>query len=57
MMIVSAKVSKRKFLTGLLIAVAVIALLVFLCSKADATGGEPAEDPTTANTAADNEAR
>lgn len=57
MMIVSAKVSKRKFLTGLLIAVAVIALLVFLCSKADASGGEPAEDPATANTAADNEAR
>ena len=42
MMIVSAKVSKRKFFTGLLIAVAVIALLVFLCSKADASGGEPA---------------
>jgi len=57
MMIVSAKVSKRKFLTGLLIAVAVIALLVFLCSKAGATGGATAEDPASANTAADNEAR
>lgn len=58
MMIVSAKVSKRKFLTGLLIAVGVIALLVFLCSKADASGGAiPDEDPTTVNTADDNEAR
>jgi len=57
MMIVSAKVSKRKFLTGLLIAAAIIALLVFLCSKADASGGNMADDPTAANTASDNEQR
>ena len=57
MMIVSAKVSKRKFLTGLLVAVGIIALLVFLCSKADASGGEDTEDPAVANEAATNEAR
>ena len=57
MMIVSAKVSKRKFLTGLLIAAAIIALLVFLCSKADASGGNMTDDPTAANTASDNEQR
>ena len=57
MMIVSAKVSKRKFLTGLLIAVGIIALLVFLCSRADASGSNLPEDPAEANIASDNEAR
>lgn len=57
MMIVSAKVSKRKFLTGLLIAVGIIALLVFLCSRANASGSNLPEDPAEANIASDNEAR
>lgn len=56
MMIVSAKVSKRKFLTGLLVAVGVIALLVFLCNQASASDtGSP--DPRDAATAGDNDAR
>jgi len=44
MMIVSAKVSKRKILTGLLVAVGVIALLVFLFLKSEET--VPAPDST-----------
>ena len=44
MVILSAKVSKRKILTGLLVAAAVIALLVFLCGKADT----PSSDAETA---------
>lgn len=57
MMIVSAKVSKRKFLAALLVAVGVIALLVFLCSQASASGGEELRDPREAATAGDNDAR
>ena len=38
MMIVSAKVSKRKLFTGLLITAAIVALLITLCGKADASG-------------------
>ena len=44
MMVVSAKVSKRKFLTGLLAAVAVIALLIVLVGKADASSESVPED-------------
>lgn len=44
MMIVSAKVSKRKLLTGLIVAVGIILLLVFLCGRADAGVTEPSED-------------
>ena len=40
MLIVSAKVSKRKFLLGLAAAVCVILLLVFLFQKSDSPGGE-----------------
>ena len=56
MMIVSAKVSKRKFLTGLLIAAAVIALLVVLCDKADASG-DAVQDQISQGKAATNEER
>lgn len=56
MMIVSAKVSKRKFLTGLLIAVAVIALLVVLCDKADASG-DAVQEQIAEGKAATNEER
>ena len=41
MLILSAKVSKRKILIGILIAAAVIALLVYLCGKADTAPGDP----------------
>ena len=52
MMIVSAKVSKRKLLTGLLAAVAVIALLVFLFTKSEEppAGNEPTEPSLSAST-------
>lgn len=56
MMIVSAKVSKRKFLLGLLAAIGVVALLVVLCNQADATGSEE-QDPIAAARAGDNDAR
>ncbi len=45
MVIVSAKVSKRKILAGVLAAVCVIALLVVLCTKAD-TPKEPSKEST-----------
>ena len=57
MMIVSAKVSKRKFLTGLLIAAAVIALLVVLCDKADASGEGAPQPQVTEGKASTNEER
>jgi len=57
MMIVSAKVSKRKLLTGLLIAAGVIALLVFLCGKADASADPSANDTAAASKASTNEER
>lgn len=57
MMIVSAKVSKKKVLTGLLVALGVILLLVFLCSKADATGESTPGDSTMTSEAATNEQR
>ena len=55
MVIVSAKVSKRKILAGVLAAAAVIALLVFLFTKSE----EPSapEDPAQILEAATNEAR
>ena len=56
MMIVSAKVSKRKLLTGVLVAVGVVLLLVFLCSKADVNADTPPDTPTTGE-AATNEQR
>ena len=57
MMIVSAKVSKRKFLTGLLIAAAVIALLVVLCDKADASGEGTPQTQVVESKASTNEER
>ena len=54
MMIVSAKVSGKKVLTGVLVAVGVILLLVFLCSKAS---GEMPAEPSVTNEAATNEQR
>lgn len=56
MMIVSAKVSKRKILTGLIVAVGVILLLVFLCSKA-AESDASAESPAQTLEASTNEER
>ncbi len=56
MMIVSAKVSKRKLLTGLLAAVGIICLLVFLFNRSDVP--ETSGDTTAPSTdAATNEAR
>ena len=57
MMIVSAKVSKRKLLTGLLIAAGVIALLVFLCGKADASADPNTNEPAATGKASTNEER
>lgn len=57
MMIVSAKVSKRKFLTGLLVAVGLIALVAALCSRADASDSSAAEDPAATGKASTNEER
>lgn len=57
MMIVSAKVSKRKLLTGVLVAVGVILLLVFLCGRADADGSEAPEDTITVQEVATNQQR
>ncbi len=57
MMIVSAKVSKRKFLTGLLIAAAVIALLVVLCDKAGASGDRDTQTQIAEGKASTNEER
>ena len=57
MMIVSAKVSKRKLLTGVLVAVGILLLLVFLCGKADAGSSAPAEEATITNEAATNQQR
>ena len=57
MMIVSAKVSKKKVLTGFLVAVGVILLLVLLVNKADATGDAMPENTTVTNEASTNEQR
>lgn len=54
MMIVSAKLSKRKILIGLLMAAAVIFLLVLLLGK---SGAPAAEEPGSATQAATNEER
>lgn len=56
MMIVSAKVSKKKALAALLAAAAVVALLVFLCGRADASGGDSSKAAVT-DEAPTNEAR
>jgi len=47
MVILSAKVSKRKILTGLLVAAAVIVLLVYLCNKADTPSAEEEQTEQT----------
>ncbi len=57
MMIVSAKVSKRKLLTGVLVAVGLILLLVFLCGKAGANTDSSPETPAAANEVATNQQR
>lgn len=57
MMIVSAKVSKKKLLTGVLVAVGVILLLVFLSSKADSPGDATTHPQEMTNDAATNEQR
>ena len=56
MMIVSAKISKRKVLTGIIIAAAVILLLVTLFNKSEETGSSP-NSPTQSLDAATNEQR
>ncbi len=55
MMIVSAKISKKKVLTALLAAVAVIAVLVILVSNTDA--GIPQQEKPVSQEAATNEER
>ena len=57
MMIVSAKVSKRKLLTGVLVAVGVILLLVFLGGKADANDTNAPDAPVTDSEAGTNQQR
>ena len=57
MMIVSAKVSKRKLLTGVIAAVGVILLLIFLCGRADADISETPETNATTSEAATNQQR
>ncbi len=56
MVIVSAKVSKRKILIGIVAAVCIIALLVVLCRKADQPA-QPEETPAQTLKAATNEDR
>lgn len=56
MMVVSARVSKRKLLTGIFIAAAVILLLVILCRKAEAQPSAPTEE-TVSSHASTNEQR
>lgn len=56
MVIVSAKVSKRKILIGIAAAVCVIALLAFLCTKAEQPS-QPEEAPAQSLKAATNEDR
>ena len=56
MVIVSAKVSKRKILIGIAAAVCVIALLAFLCSKAEQPS-QPEEAPAQSLKASTNEDR
>ena len=56
MMIVSAKVSKRKILTGFLVAVGVIALLAFLLQKSEEPANTPSQD-VTSTAASTNEER
>lgn len=57
MMIVSAKVSKRKILTGVVVAALVILLLVVLLRKASSPGSAAAEEPVQTTEAGTNEAR
>ena len=57
MMIVSAKVSKRKLLTGIIAAVGVILLLIFLCGKADAGDTDAPESTEITAEAATNQQR
>ena len=46
MVIMSARVSKRKVLTGLIVAVGVVLLLVFLLGKAGETPAAAATEPS-----------
>lgn len=57
MMIVSAKVSKRKLLTGVLAAVGVILLLVFLTGRADANTETDPDAPAVSDEVATNQQR
>lgn len=57
MMIVSAKVSKRKLLTGVIAAVGVILLLIFLCGRADADVSDTPEGTMTVSEVATNQQR
>ena len=57
MMIVSAKVSKRKLLTAVIAAVGVILLLVLLFSRADADATDIPEDTVTTSEASTNQQR
>lgn len=57
MMIVSAKVSKRKLLTGVIAAVGVILLLIFLCGRADADVSDTPEEPTATTEVSTNQQR
>lgn len=57
MVIVSAKVSKRKILTGIVIAVCVILLLAVLLHKASSPGDSAAEAPVQTTEASSNEDR
>ena len=56
MLILSAKVSKRKILIGILVAAAVIALMVYLCRSADTEAAPPESGETVAD-AGSNEGR
>lgn len=57
MVIVSAKVSKRKILTGIIVAVCVILLLVVLFHKSDAQATTTTEAPSQTTDAGSNEER
>ena len=57
MVIVSAKLSKRKILAAIVAALCVIALLVILCHKAEQPGLQEPEAPAQTLEARDNDAR
>lgn len=57
MLIVSAKVSKKKVLLGIIAAVCVILLLVFLLQESDNTTSDPDEPSVPSNAGGTNEER